>query len=316
MMEINGRYILKNNHYFFYNGGSGFSFKMKGSDFIISFNARPKDGYYYVIIDRDYDSKIKVYTDKPYQYSFKDNKERLVDIVKANEANDNVFELAEFKVNGALLEYDHKYSYKARVYGDSTVAGFGILDKSGVASVHNCDSVRDFCYHALYELNMKMDILSASGYGLTFSIYTCPQNIGIIDFVDKVAVNSHTTWNDDEKYDILLISLGTNDDSYIQENKGQDKENIQKFIKKYQSLIDHELKQNPEIKILMIYGTLKEERLYYLYEQTYKELKPLYKNLYIHKFNGDDSAISNHAYVTAHNAMAEELKTIIKTILK
>ena len=66
----------------------------------------------------------------------------------------------------------------------------------------------------------------------------------------------------------------------------------------------------------MIYGTLLEKDAYYLYEETYQYLKPMYKNLYIHRFNGDDSAISNHAYVTTHNKMAEELKSVIKSILK
>jgi len=316
MMKINGRYILKNNHYIFYNGGSGFSFKMKGNGFVISFKAKPQNGYYYIIIDRDYINKTKVYTDKPYRYSFKDNESHLVDIVKANEATANNFELEQFDVDGELLEYDHIYDKSVRVFGDSTIAGFGILEKSGEATVHNCDSVRDFCYHALYELNMKMDIVSASGYGLVFSAYTCPKNIGIYDYFDKVAVNSQVAWNDQNKYDILIVSLGCNDNSYIQEQPSLREQNIKKFIEKYQGLIDEQIKLNPDLKILMIYGTLKEESAYYLYEETYQKLKPLYKNLYIHKFDGDNSAISNHAFVAAHDKMAEELKSVIKTILK
>ena len=316
MMELIGRYSLKNNHYIFYNGGSGFSFKMKGNSFAISFNSKPINGYYYIIIDRDYSKRIKVYTDQPYKYEFKDKQEHLVDVIKANEANDNAFELMDFQVDGELLEDDNQYAYKARVFGDSTIAGFGILEHDGGASVHNSDSVRDFCFKALYEMNMKIDILSASGYGLTFSAYTCPKNIGVYDFVNKVAVNSQIDWKDQTKYDILIISLGCNDNSFIEEQPQKRKENIQKFIKKYQSLIEEQIKLNPDIKILMIYGTLIEENAYYLYEQTYQELKPLYKNLYIHKFSGDNTAISNHAYVTAHEAMSEELKTVLKTILK
>ena len=65
----------------------------------------------------------------------------------------------------------------------------------------------------------------------------------------------------------------------------------------------------------MVYGTLKEEDAYYLSEETYKCLKPFYKNLFVHKFNGDNSGISNHAYVTAHDKMAAELKEVIKSLL-
>ena len=165
-------------------------------------------------------------------------------------------------------------------------------------------------------MNFNMNIMSASGYGLTFSAYTCPKSIGIYDFIEKVAVNSNVPWIDKNKYDILIVSLGCNDNSYIQEQPSLREENTKKFIEKYKSLIDSEIKTNSELKILMVYGTLKEEIAYHLYEKTYEHLKPLYKNLYIHKFNGDNSAISNHAYVAAHDQMAEELKAVIKDILK
>ena len=311
-----GRYSINENHYVFYNGGSGFSFKMKGQGFSIAFKSTPRDGYFYVIIDRDYQNKTKVLvSDKPYTYSFKDNKEHYIDIVKANEANDNIFELLFLDIDGEMLAYDHQYDKSVRVFGDSTIAGFGILGKTGEASIHNSDAAQDFCYHALYEMNMEMDILSASGYGLVFSAYTCPKNIGIIDYINKVSVNSQIPWNN-TGCDLLIISLGCNDDSYIQEQPYLKEQNIKKFIEKYQQLIDSKIKLNSDLKVLMIYGTLLEKDAYYLYEETYQYLKPMYKKLYIHRFNGDHSAISNHAYVTAHNKMAEELKAVIKSILK
>ena len=311
-----GRYSVSDNHYFFYNGGSGFSFKMKGTGFDILFKPKPNSGYFYIIVDRDYDNKTKVFIDgESYHFSLIDNKEHYVDILKANEANDNTFELVDFAVDGELLEYDHHYEKTVRVFGDSTIAGFGILAKTGNASIHNSDSVQDFCYHALYELNMEMDIMSASGYGLTFSAYTCPKNIGIIDYVDKVSTSSQKAWKN-TKCDLLIVSLGCNDNSYIQEQPSLREKNIKKFEEAYQSLIDSQFKLNKDLKVLMIYGTLNEKDAYYLYEETYKYLKQMYKNLYIHKFNGDSSAISNHAFVTAHDEMAKELKSVISGILK
>ena len=313
-LKIVGRYIIKNNHYYFFNGGSGFSFKMKGKGFKVSFNSSSKDGYYYIIIDRDYDNKSKVSVLDNSGYHFKDNETHLVDIVKANETSDNVFELKDLEIDGELLDNDHQYGYKVKVYGDSTVAGFGILSHDGEASIHNCDSVRDFCYHALYELNADMDMMSASGWGLVFSAYTCPKNIGLIDYVDKVGVYQQNKW-DDKACDLLIISLGTNDNSYIQENIHQKDQLVDSFIAKYKDLISMHVKENKNLKILMIYGTLKEEGVYYLIEKTYASLKPLFPNLFIHKFNGDNTAISNHAYVKAHDLMAVELKNVIKEIM-
>ena len=315
-IKLLGRYYF-DKHYYFYNGGSGFSFKIKGSGFVLNLKSTPVEGYFYIILDHDYSNKIKVITSEcPYKYQLNDNKEHYVDIIKANEANDNTFELVDLSVNGEILPYDYQYDKRVKVYGDSTIAGFGILSHDGEASIHTSDSVRDFAFKALYELNMDMEILSASGYGLTFSAYTCPKNIGVIDYVDNVAVSTSKKWNNNKPGDLLIISLGCNDNSYIQENINQKEELVQKVINSYQKLIDMEIKLNPNLKILLVYGTLKEEVAYYLYEKAYEQLKPIYKYLYIHKFNGDNTAISNHAYVTAHEKMSEELKNVIKTILQ
>ena len=59
-LKFVGRYIVKNDRYYIFNGGSGFSFKMKGKGFKVSFNSTSNDGYYYIIVDRDYDNKVKI----------------------------------------------------------------------------------------------------------------------------------------------------------------------------------------------------------------------------------------------------------------
>ena len=313
-LKFVGRYIVKNDHYYIFNGGSGFSFKMNGKGFKVFFNSSPKQGYYYIIIDRDYDSKVKVSTSESGYYHFRSEGIHFVDIVKTNECSDNVFELKEFEADGELLDNDHVYDYKVKVYGDSTIAGYGILSHNDLPSIHNCDSVKDFCFHALYESNADMDIVSASGWGLVFSAYTCPKNMGIIDYVDKVGVYQKDNW-DNKACDLLIISLGTNDNSYIQENLNQKDQLVDAFIAKYKQLIEMHVKENKDLNILMIYGTLKEEDVYYLIEKTYTVLKPSFPNLFIHKFAGDNTGISNHAYVKAHESMAKELKNVIKEIL-
>ena len=313
-IKINGRYLIKDNSLILYNGGSGISFKCKGKSFDIRISCIPNPGYFYIIIDRKFDKKIKVLTpQESYTYIFKDEKPHLVDIVKANECNDNALMIETLVVDGVLLPFDHKYDHKVVVYGDSTIAGFGILAKDGDASIHNSDAVQDFCFGALYELNMDADIVSASGYGLAFSIYTCPNNIGVYDFYNKVGVHKPNDW-EIKPNDLIIISLGTNDNSYIQDNPLKKEERINEFIEKYKAIIDAYVAVNPNIKILMVGGTLEEENVYYLYEETYKRLKPFYKYLFVHIFNGDNSAISNHAYVTAHNEMKNELKAVIKEL--
>ncbi len=316
-IKINGRYQIKDNELYLFNSGSGISFKMKGTSFTVTLNSEIGACYYYLIIDRDYENKTKIFVPDhaKHQYLFNDDKEHFIDIVKANEAKDCTLIIKDLIIDGVLLAYDHKYVKKAIIYGDSTIAGYGILSHEE-ASIHTSDGAKDFLYHALYELNYEIDILCASGYGLSFSAYTNPKTIGIYDYKDKVAINSDISWETQNKYDILIISLGCNDASYISEQPNRVKELTKMFIEKYKSLIDSEIKRNKGIKILMVYGTLKEKQAYDLIEETYSVLKPLYKNLYIHKFNGDNSGATNHAFITAHDEMAKELKNLLKAILK
>ena len=314
-IKFNGRYAFLDNHYCFFNGGSGFSFKMKGKSFTVSLKSIPANGYFYIIVDRDYNGKIKYQiNDKAIKYSFSEEGVHYVDVVKANEANDNAMSLFDLSIDGEQLDYDFVYPKKVRVFGDSTIAGFGILAHSGEGSIHNSDSVRDFCFHALYELNYDTDILTASGWGLVFSIYTQPNNMGIYDYFDKVAVYKNIPWKDNEKYDLLIISLGCNDNSYIETGMISKEKGIDVFVNKYQALIDSQIKLNKDLKILMVYGTLTEENAYYLNEEVYKRLKPKYPHLFIHKFHGDNSAIAHHAYVAAHDALCEELKEVIEAL--
>ena len=314
-IKINGRYLYKDGFYYIFNGGSSFSFKMKGNSFSVSFDSCPVESYFYVIIDRDFDNKKKYLTSKDKIVINLEEGIHYIDIAKANEAINVTLKLLDLSIDGELLDYDHDYSFRVKVIGDSTVAGFGILAHEGVGNINNSDSVQDLFFQALFENNAYVDMFSASGWGLVFSIYTCPQHMGIIDYIDKVAVGKNDSWIDNSKYDLLIVSVGTNDNSFIQANPSLKQERINEYIEKYKELLDRETAINKDIKILMVYGTLNEKDAYYLSEETFKCLKPLYKNLYIHKFNGDNSAISNHAYVTAHKQMAVELKQVIKELL-
>ena len=103
--------------------------------------------------------------------------------------------------------------------------------------------------------------------------------------------------------------------SYIVQNKENSQELTEKFIKSYENLIKKECGKNPEIPVLMVYGSLKEEFVYQLIEKTYKYLSEKYSNVYIVKLPGDNSAISFHSFVTYHKQMAEILNQKILSIL-
>ena len=317
MKVINrGRYTVEKEGTKFYNTGSGISFCVKGGKTSVQIITEKGPGYVYVIRDFDYENREKILVEnkKEIKIFFEDNNPHFVDLVKANEAADNYMIFGPVSSSSELLEIDEKGKKYFKVYGDSSIAGYGILSHQGKPDYLNNDGVENFCFRTLYSLGVDYDIFSASGWGITFSAWTDPKTVGIEKFRDKICINSDVNWNR-KTPDFLIISLGTNDMSFMVENKENCEVLTEKFVKSYENLIKKERGKNLEIPVLMVYGSLKEDWVYPMIEKTYKYLSEKYPNIYIVKLPGDNSAIDNHSFVSYHPKMAEVLKEKIVQIL-
>ena len=311
-----GRYTTKHNELKFYNTGSGVSFSLFNNKVSFEIESKNNAGFIYIIHDFDYEHKEKVFIEnkKRFDFSFIDNQIHNIDLIKANEAIDNYLIIKLISNNNESIEIEESNKKFVKVYGDSTIAGYGILSHDGEANIFTNDGVEDFCFRSLYSLGFDYDIFAASGWGLTFSIYTCPMTVGIENFQDKICVNSNINWNG-KSPDLLIISLGTNDFSFIQANDQNSEDLTIKFIKSYENFIKKEREKNPEIPVLMLYGSVKEENVYPLIKKTYSELSKKLKNIHLLKLSGDNSGLSNHSFYTFHKKMSEELSQKLKKLI-
>ena len=316
-MLIRGRYKTINGFLQFFNTGSGVSLCVQGKS--ITFDIKPivQSCFVYIIKDFDLNQKTKYFIDEDIDLTIPlgDDKPHYIDLVKVNEAKENSLVIRDIKIDGKILKYAEKPNKFVKVYGDSTIAGYGILAHTGEANIETNDGVEDFCFRALYELNYDFDLFTGSGWGLTFSAYTEPKEIGIEKYTENLCVNSSEKWTS-KKADLLIISLGTNDYAYIEENIGQKDSLFDEFFHSYKKIIEKERQDNKDLPVLMVYGSLKEEHVYPLIEQTYNKLSKEIDNLYIVKLPGDNSGISYHSFVTYHKKMAEVLKEKILSIIQ
>ena len=316
-MLIRGRYKTINGFLQFFNVGSGVSLCVQGRS--ITFDIKPivKSCFVYIIKDFDYNQKVKYFIDEDIDLTIPlgDDEPHFIDLVKANESLDNSLVIRDIRINGKVLKYTEKPKKFVKVYGDSSIAGYGILAHTGIADIDTNDGVEDFCFRALYNLGFNFDLFAASGWGLTFSPYTEPTEIGIEKYVNNLCVKSNEKWFG-ENPDLLIISLGTNDSAYINENKDKKEELENRFISSYEKLIENERKNNPNLPIIMIYGTLLEESVYPLIEKTHKHLSKVFRNIFLLKLPGDNTGIASHCYVSYHKEIAKALKEKIVTILK
>ncbi len=312
-----GRYKKEGEKIFFFNAGSGIFLKAKGRLIKIHLKMLSSSGYVTIIKNKDYDKKEKIFIDNNRIISLPLSKNSFVsiDIIKVNESTKNTLVIEKIECDGILANIEKNDQKLVKVYGDSSIAGFGILSKSGEENIHNSDVVENFCFRALYSLDLNYDIFCASGWGLTFSEYTNPKDVGIEKFKDCLCVNSKEKWRG-KKCDLLLISLGTNDYSFIDSNSDEKDDKISKFILSYKKIIEDERKKNNHLPVIMIYGSLNEKNVFPLIEKTYNELNKILSNICLVKLSGDNSAISNHSYVKFHKKMSLELVEKIKQIIK
>ena len=317
-VETRGRFLKNGEFLKFFNIGSGINFWAKGKSVTFAVKMLDNDGYYYVIQDFDYAHKKKYFLEKNktiYSAFFlQDKKPHHFAIVKANESMNNSFEVGLLDTDGKIIRRKKPVKF-IKVYGDSTIAGYGILAHSGEGNIHNCDGVEDFCFRALFSLGFDYDIFAASGWGLAFSAYTNPKEIGIEKYTENLCVCSKKKWAS-KPADLLIISLGTNDQAYIDENPEKTQEFQGIFINSYKKILLKEYQKTTNLPVIMVYGSLIERHVYELVEKTYQELSKEFKNIHLLKLSGDNTAISNHSFVTAHEKMVEELKKTIIEVLQ
>ena len=149
---VRGRYKISENKISLFNGGSLISFKVKATSVTFQLSAIFNDCYIHIIKDLDYKNKEKylIKNRQSLTINFHDsNKEHIIDLIKANEASNNNLIIENITVKGDILPYKPSKDIFIKVYGDSTIAGYGILAHDGNGNIHNNDSVENFCFRSL-----------------------------------------------------------------------------------------------------------------------------------------------------------------------
>lgn len=315
---IHGRFFLDNNLYL-YNTASAIEFNALASSIEIDCEVscgQVDNVWVRILIDNDYNN--------PIDYVFKGRRKLNIDLdqnkhniklFKVSEAIESHLIIKDIKINGSFLDKP-KINKEIIVIGDSTVSAYGNLGKpTDEKTLTDTDGLKGFAYLTCFGLNASMNSLNASGWGLCFSPWTTPFRISIFDYYDKVAVFSKNNY-DLSKIDpmCILISLGTNDSYYYEEDLTKDELN-QEFKDKYFKLVDrfnHDFLNKP---IIMIYGLMKEKHNYELMHQIYLDLKDKY-NIFEFYFEGDGLGVSSHPSYTCDKAISEKLISLIKEIIQ
>lgn len=197
-------------------------------------------------------------------------KETKVKIIKLSEAANSIFGVKSFETDATELKPTAEKDLKIEFIGDSITCGYGVDDevKENHFSTATEDATRAYAYKTAMNLDADYSLVSFSGHGIIsgYSGDGKKQEAQIVPtFYEKVARNysgSKIVENDWDfsrfTPDIIVINLGTNDNSYVKKDKEKEAEYTQGYV----DFLKQIRAKNPDAAILCTLGVMGAELFY------------------------------------------------------
>lgn len=231
----------------------------------------------------------------------------------------------------ATLTPAKKKARRLEFIGDSITCGYGVDDSNleHTFSTATEDVTKAYAYLTAQALNADYSMVSYSGYGI-ISGYTdsdekladqlVPPHYPIIGFSRGTLRQQQIMGKDWDfanfRPDLIVLNLGTNDDSYCQDKKERQEE----FAASYQRFLQEIRRLNPDAVLLCTYGIMN-QRLYPYIEKavdTYKK-ESNDTDVYTMQFDlyqeSDGYVVDYHPSTRTHNKAAWKLIQKIKEIM-
>lgn len=257
-----------------------------------------------------------------------------VSIVKLSETAMSTIGISPLDLsNGGEVKPTAAKERKIEFIGDSITCGYGVddEDKDHHFSTLTEDVTKAYAYKTAQALDADYSMVSISGYGIIsgytsdpskkVSEQTIPQYYTKLGFSYNKFANTTAPQDiewDFSKFtpDVVVINLGTNDDSYT---KG-DSAKMQEYIDGYRAFLETVREKNPDAEIFCTLGLMGqglcsavEEMLYYYQQDTGDE------KVHFVKLDVQDASLGYaadwHPVEANHEKAAETLTAEIKSVM-
>ncbi|MBP1559673.1 MAG: GDSL family lipase [Oscillospiraceae bacterium] len=254
-----------------------------------------------------------------------------VKIVKLSESAMSTFAIKQLAVSGTKIQPTADNDLLIEFVGDSITCGYGVddPDENHHFSTKTEDVTKAYAYKTAEALGADYSMVSFSGYGI-ISGYTTDKKVPtqiVPPYYGKLGFSwggnfgqikpSGIDWDFSKRQpDVIVINLGTNDDSYTQ----NDPERQQEYCDKYVEFLKTVRANNPDSKILCTLGIMGDrlfEKVQAAADNYTAETGDT--NIYTMKFDvqnpADGYSADWHPSVKTHDKASEKLAAEIKTIL-
>ncbi|MDE6433493.1 MAG: GDSL family lipase [Lachnospiraceae bacterium] len=255
-----------------------------------------------------------------------------VQVVKLSEAPMSIVGIRQLITdeNASLTPAKNKVR-RIEFVGDSITCGYGVDDSNleHTFSTATEDVTKAYAYLTAEALNADYSMVSYSGFGI-ISGYTdsdekladhlVPPYYPVIGFSRGTLRQEQIMGKDWDfanfRSDLIVLNLGTNDDSYCQDKQERQEE----FAASYQKFLQEIRRLNPDAVLLCTYGIMN-QRLYPYIEKAIDAYKKDTDdaNVYSMKFDlyqeSDGYVVDYHPGIRTHNKAAWMLVQKIKEIM-
>lgn len=282
------------------------------------------------VIDDQVDQPMKTYT------VFESDTEQNVTIrvTKLSEAAMSTVGIQEIRVEATGgINPTPDNLHKIEFIGDSITCGYGIDDEHELHSFSTAteDVTKSYAYQTAQNLQSDYSMVSYSGYGIITGYTDNDQKLTthlLPDYYEKVGKSEgkfddtllpqSVRW-DFNKFipDLIVINLGTNDDTYTKDDISKQTEYVEEYVEFLKLVRSH----NAHTPILCTLGIMG-DRLFPFVEQAIKKysLETSDNNITAMKFDvqlaTDGYAADYHPSQVSHNKAADKLTSHIKELLK
>ncbi len=254
-----------------------------------------------------------------------------VSVVKLSESPMSTIAIDKINVTGSEIKPTPDKDILIEFIGDSITCGYGVddPDKDHHFSTKTEDVTKAYAYKTAQALDADYSMVSFSGYGI-ISGYSDGTKKVTEQLVPKYYTKLGYSWTPNGSFkpsdiewdfskrepDVIVINLGTNDDSYTK----SDDDRCMEYATEYINFLKTIREKNPNAKILCTLGVMGDNLFYYIEYavQTYTE-ETGDANVYTMKFDvqnpADGYSADWHPSVTTHDKASAKLAEEIKKLL-
>lgn len=243
----------------------------------------------------------------------------VIKIERQNESERGNLYINKVTLTGEIIDKPEDNKYFIEFIGDSITTAYGNLyqnladDKKVTTKEPSFDEYQDgtrsYACLTAKALGVDYSIVAQQGLGCNAGYYPHTMN----DVYEKICyqTNRKDDWSFERKADIVVIAMGTNDNTFITNGTTTH----EKVEKSFEELIDMVRANNPNAKIVWLVGMF--------YDGVTSDVQTAVSakggeasNIYIKEIKMDRNGGNGHPSLASHEATAEILTEYLKTLLK